>query len=282
MIEGKPSQIGAMLISLDCVLDTVQGTLAAISPTLYATNAAKGYFSRLRDEFEGISKEDFQKAYANRGAKELMLSTATPALALIIDFVKKVNTLSIHSPVAMVPRVDVNFFPFMPPEHVRESILMAIRAHVKERFDLNAICVDPKHITFDYVRVNYDHIVMYDLGPWLEAQVQDGKLERAIPNVTLMGPIINRSDEELTLDELHNRAMVAGEDFAPLFNLVLIPLEAFCSAMNPNRIKPPPPRAEAPSSGDVSKSDQEDIPNEVLPADEAEPTDEDIFGPQFS
>ena len=284
MIDGKPVQLGAMLISLDGVLDTVQGTLAAVNPTLYAKNAVSGYFTRLRDEFEGISKEDFQKAYAKRGAMELMLSTVTPAVSLITDFVKKVNTLSLHGPIALVPRVDINFFPFTPPEHVVDHILTGIRAHVKERFNLNAICVDPKEITFDYVRVNYDHVVMYDLGPWLEAQVQDGKLERGIPNVTLIGPIINRSDEELTMEELHNRAMVAGEDFAPLFNLVLMPLEVFCTAMNPAHIKPPPPRAEAPDDGvevDESKLDKEDIPIEGQPSQDFSQDGDDVFGLNF-
>lgn len=258
MIDGKPTVLGSALISLECVLDARQGALACIDKDIHNKLLADGsYFTRLKDEFPGIDPAVFKQVYDNRGAQVLAYSMVTPIVALIGDIVRKAWVMSNAGPHQIVPRIDINFFPFKAPENVRDLILKSIQYHVKDRFDLNAIYVDPKEITFDYVRVNYDHVIMYDAGPWLEAQIQDGKLERALPNVTVIGPILNRGQEDLTPDQLYNGAADVAEVYAPLFNLVLMPVEAFCCALNPQRITPPS-RPSGPEEGNMAEVKSED------------------------
>lgn len=236
MIEGKPGILGSMLISLDCILDDRAGTLDKLGLLQDAIRA--NYHNRVADVFPGISKQAFQKAYAKRGADVLARSMISPSVAIIKDFVSKHLRLNSSGPYDVDPRIEVNFYPYDAPPAIRQMILDAIVVLTNIKLNISAVYFKPEDITFDFVRYTYDHIVMYDPGPWIEAQTKDFK--RGIPNVTIICPLLNRGEEDMTAEELLNGTAEVCEAYEPLFNLVFMPSSMFSMALNPYAIDRPP------------------------------------------
>lgn len=236
MINDRAPVVAAMLVSLDCILDLRQGTLCSIDHDLYLQAVKEGYYRRTSDVFPGIDKQTFDSAYAKRGAEQIALSMMTQIPALIKDFVEKHNLLRDSGPYEKIPRVDINFYPYEMPENIREKIVTAVRALINDRCDMDAVFYSDEALSFDFVRHAYDHVVMYDAGPWLEAQSEEG-IRRAIPHVTIICPMLDKTNSGKDFHELMTGAVEVAEYYAPLFNLLLLPVETFSSAFNPYKIE---------------------------------------------
>lgn len=267
MISDRAPVVAAMLVSLDCILDVRQGTLSSIDPQLFLKAIKAGYFQRTKDVFPDIDKDTYNSAYAKRGAEALSLSMMTQVPALIKDFVEKQNLLKDSGPYEKVPRVDINFYPFDMPEHIRESIVKAVQALINDRVEMSAVYYADEHLSFDFIRHAYDHVVMYDAGPWLETQSEEG-IRRAIPHVTIISPLLDRGESGKDFHDLMQGAVDVAEYYAPLFNLVLLPVEIFSSAFNPYKIEASTPQPEGQEVQEQPEAEQS-VVEQPFPEDDA-------------
>lgn len=243
--------LACMLVELDCLFDTRLGTIAKIARDQYAQVLVSGYFSRSSDHFEGIDSKLFEESYAARDAVTLSLSMMTHVPGIIKDFATRVNITSASSPVKVKPSLHVNTYPYHIPERVEKMLTNALLSHIQEPIEISFVRYSPQDLFYDLVKFTYDHLVMYNTGAWLDAQAQEwADRERGLPDVTVMCPMIslakNKNDVPKDVSEDAN---AVAQALSPVINLFPMPVQFFCSVMDPNIVTP---EAEAPGVKDAS------------------------------
>lgn len=245
--EHNP-QHAQMLVELDAILDTRLGTIAKFGREAYVQALAGGYYFRNSDHFEGIDPVKFRQLYRERDAVTLSLSMISHVITLIKDFVARVNVVSVSAPVKKVPRVDINMYPYNPPKRVQAMMEKAIRALVKDRFDMSFVRYSPSDLHYDLVKFTYDHLVMYHLGPWLEANAEDWKRrDRGLPDVTVFFPALHMGEDKSEIpDDISVMADDVNRELSPILNPMQVPARFFCAVLDPAMLTQGSPEAEAP------------------------------------
>lgn len=228
-------QLATMLVELDSILDTRQGTLAKFGTEAYVKALTHGYYSRPSDHFVGIDPKEYFRLYRERDAVTLSMSTITHCVSVLKDFVKRVNIISASSPINKRPRIEVNTYPYNPPDKVLELLKKGLGVLINDSFDIGFVRYSPKDLHYDLVKFTYDHMVMYDIGPWLEAQAEDWKRRnRGLPDVTVITPALYHTQnyDEVT-EDVGNVADEVARTLSPLVNVLQMPIPMFCSVYNP-------------------------------------------------
>lgn len=235
-----------LLIDLDCILDTRHGTLAKFGVEALTKALTHGYFTRNSDHFYGIDPEKYFQLYRERDAVTLSMSVMSHGVSIIKDFVTRVHLVSATSPVQKVPRVEVNLYPYDPPQRVIDNLKKALTVLIDDKVDIAFVRYSPEDLHYDIVKHTYDHLCMYDIGPWLNAQGVDWeKRGRGLPDVTVFTPMLVRCEdpkdvpEDITpvIDEL-------SAALSPVLNVMFMPTHFFCTVANPfDLTKETPPQS---------------------------------------
>lgn len=261
MLSSNMSLIKAsMLVSLEEIFDLRLGTIAAhFGWPAYKRVIESGYYSRTRDVFDGIEIKDFQKAYKKKDPKALSLSTITQIPELIKDFVMKVNTVRASTPVDVkVPRIDVNFHGFNLPQEVKDSILQGLRVYIKDHCIIEDVEYSLDDLTPEFVRLSYDHWILYNISDWLEYHTHTKEWEKGgCPTVTVFLPILQHGNITEPVEDIQKESYQFAEEMTPVIQAMMIPAEAYCSAFNPFKLKDPnepiPSETEVPDSTSSSQ-----------------------------
>lgn len=246
-----PTQLACMLVELDCLLDTRAGTLARmLSAQEYAKLIVGGYSTRISDEFPGIETSAFKQQYRERDAVTLSMSMITNIVSLVKDFAARVNVISASAPVSKIPRIDINVYPYNPPQKVLDNIKKAITVLIAERCDIGFVRYTPQDLGYDLVKFTYDHMVMYDVGDWLEAHALDWQnRKRGLPDVTVFCPCMYKTPSPE--NDPMKLGMIADDmcrTLTPILNMIQIPLSMFCQVVTDKGLREikASPEAEAP------------------------------------
>lgn len=252
--DSHSPELAAMLVELDCILDTRLGTIGKFGKEEYLGALTHGYFSRTSDHFFGIDPETYQRLYRERDAVTLSMSNITHIVSVVKDFVKRVNTISATAPVIRVPRIDVNLYPYNPPQRVKDMIEESLRVLLEERVDIGFVRYSPDDLHHDLVSLNYDHLIMYDVGAWVTAQAHNWKkIGKAHPNVTLFMPILCHAKNIADVpDDVPVMAEQVDRALTPLINIMQIPVVFFSSVVNPFEAKIPSPDPEGAEERDAN------------------------------
>lgn len=247
--EHNP-QCAAMLVDISALYDMRLGTIAKFGKEAYVKALAGGYYSRRSEHFEGIDPVKYHELYRERDAVTLSMSMITNIVSLIKDFVTRVNVVSATAPVKKTPRVDINVWPLNPPKRVMDLILKALQVHIADRVDLGYVRYSPEDMHYDLIKHTYDHLIMYELGPWLSAQAEDwARRNKGLPDVTVFFPMLHRG---MNKEEIPEDITMMADDFAreiaPILNPMQLPIQFFCSVLDPWLLRPKEPGDEAPSS----------------------------------
>lgn len=227
---------GYMLVGLEEIFDLRLGTIAAFfGREKYRHVIECGYYSRTRDVFDGIDPQEFQKAYKQKSVKALSLSTITQIPELLKDFVKKVNTVAATTPVQLgIPRIDVNFHGFDMPDEVKQNILAALRIYIGDRCIIEDVNYSLGDLTPEFVRLSYDHWILYNISDWLEYHSHTKEWEKGgCPTVTLFLPALMHGDPYKEIKDFDKECELFMEAMTPVIGIRMIPSEAYSSAFNP-------------------------------------------------
>lgn len=175
-------------------LDTILDTRLGVIQTHYShliPSVLKNYQYRWRDEFEGISLEEFEYVYARRGRLELSNSIKTGMIDILLEFACETRNLSTKTPHRLRPIVELNLHPYLLPVKEEKQVMAAFRLLLNETCDIRFINVDPAIINFETVRNTYSMMAMYDGLKWLDNQcVGDKQQRRFCPEVGLLVPAL--------------------------------------------------------------------------------------------
>jgi len=190
-------QVSAVLIEMDCLMDTRMGTLVTHYSDEQVLDVLKnGYHDREFDNFHGIDYDEFHSLYRNRDKVVLKNSLRTNIMPVIDDFVRETIRNNISTPHVFIPKVIVNIYPYdltMDEQSlIRDVMVQATRNHA----DIEIVSLSYDQLTPSYLRQEVSLMVLYDYDQWLEAQTINGSFKKqACPEIGMFSPAIYKKPE---------------------------------------------------------------------------------------
>lgn len=216
-------------VDLDSLFDTRLSTLFLISPETAEKALKSGYYARSYDEFEGLSVEDYQKAYQARNLNTIRQGAVTCIVSVIRDFVKETITALLNSPLRRQAKIVVNTYPYQLTDEQAQNIIHGLAILTNKMADIEVIHMTLEELTPAYVKANFIQMAMYQYWDWLEVHsVNRNWVDTQCHHVTLYGPQLVKSKQ--AFDALKHKPNVFNdiESYTSLFiQLVLLPVHYF-------------------------------------------------------
>lgn len=213
----------ALMIELDCLLDTRISLLASYGDDILSKALEDGYHERLIDTFRDA--DNFNVDYANRTKELLKDAILTPLSSMLTEFAEKTLKLNINTPFHSNPKIIVNCYPYTLTKDEEHNVITAVVGITNEAADVELVYMTPTDITPSYVK-QLRVIVMYDYPTWLEIHSDNRLLtKQTCPEVTLISPAIYYKPF-IKADIKAFRNM--EEIVAPFIRLTLVDISNFC------------------------------------------------------
>ena len=226
------------LTELDSILDTRLGTLLALEPDKVAELLANGYHKRLKDEFVGFDMVGYREKYANRDAKVLMNSMATPMLGMLHDFVLKTLKQTLRTPFHKNPKIELNIHPYKISDELAREMMRCVAAATGGLCDVEIVDYSPAQLNPLFIKERYDVVTMYDYQVWYKEHIDSGLWGKyTCPTVTVFAPMmVKNPDVEVTqqlYDKITDDTEVIVNELRPLFQLHPLPVGFFSWVFDP-------------------------------------------------
>lgn len=218
---------------LDSLFDTRIATIHQFGIEAVEKTFTGGYCDRVSDEFEGVDKETFDKAYQSRDASTLRQAMVTPVVEVIVQFAKQTLVALVSSPFRRQPKVVINVYPYKLPEEAINGIIIGMKAATENLLDIEIVDMPLEEVTPEFIKPKFVMMAMYDYVKWLDIHSANQNLIKTqCPQITLIGPELFKSKDALKLVKF-DLAVSAMEKHASLFiKLILYPVRTFCVDMN--------------------------------------------------
>ena len=200
-MAAKEKTVARVMVMLDCLLDTRLGTLAKIDQKRAAKVLESGtYHTRESDIFPGFTKEEFDKAYAERDVETLEYSTLTECVRAINNIVKQLRTQSTTHHYQDSVEIVVNCYPYQLDKETLDDMGVAIAKWINFAHSVKLVYIPYEQLTPSYVDAQYGGMFIYDYDNWWNHHVNAFRT-KLIPHVHLWSPSIwfkePPSEEEL-------------------------------------------------------------------------------------
>lgn len=237
ILEGSDKKDGDaedIYLDLDSIIDTRLGTLAKMDQAYAVTALDSGrYHKRMIDEFDGVSKEEFRKAYAERDLDTLRMSVLSNVVFFLRRLVKdSLVSAVIHQRVEkMCFTVNVWPYNFDDPGLV-EMLIGCIRFHTYSTSSVRIISIPDEELTPEYCSKNFQIMIRYNWIDWMNKHKAFFE-KKGIPGVVLVVPEIFYeavpTEEDIHRLQLrkHNPFKMTEEITAPLVRLKHMPVSLF-------------------------------------------------------
>jgi hypothetical protein len=222
----------AILVELDCLLDTRMGILFDRNNPYNLDDylKSKQYFSREEDSFPTMSREDYEKRWKTRDRSILKDSILTGVVQEIRDSCCQLTLLKMKTPETRDIKVMINIYPYKLGVVERNKILLAMDKSLNGMAELEIVEKSYDDITVDWVRNEIDYMWMYRWWEWLELK-SDEFSKRSCVNTTLFCPrlYMDKSvlDSKVRMDRDYYFKMLS-EVSRMLIDLQFIDIEKYC------------------------------------------------------
>jgi hypothetical protein len=179
----------AIYVDLDVLLDTRMGTLALFGQDIAINVLQSGYHQRDHDNFKGVDREAYRKAYKERDVETLGRSYPTNAFKMITHFLTLMNHQTSLRPDINEPGIEVNIWPYKLDVEDAAVFEQCIRSYFRETQRVIMINKAPKDISMADVKASYKFMMKYEFAEWLEAIAEELQTVTA-PEVMLYSPAI--------------------------------------------------------------------------------------------
>lgn len=182
-------------VELDALLDTRLGTLHGINPQ-YAIDVFRnpGYYTRVSDDFSafcGVTKSEYDTAYAKRDVQTLKDSILTGACLLLNEICAKLEQQRLETPFVESVTVEVNLWPYQLDDESRFWIENAVASHLSVDVRVRSTFLAPHEVTLAHVKSVYTGMLQYNFGEWLALHCREFERVR-IPGVTVIAPKLHK------------------------------------------------------------------------------------------
>lgn len=223
-------------VDLDSLLDTRIGTLAKIDGKLaMETMLDLSYFQRDENVFKGVEKEVFKEEWTNRDKITLSLSFATMMCREIGRMVADLKMDDAEQPLRGEVRLTVNTYPYVLTEEEAKDVEDVLMHYIQDTCPVDVVRWPLENITPQMLKHDYVLLIMYDYGPWLEAQTDNFRKEQ-IPDTVLIAPKLWFQDKmtkeqlaEVYLDNFEDPLILTEMVSKGLVDLQLMDIKYWCA-----------------------------------------------------
>ena len=221
-------------LTLDSILDTRMGTLAKIDNALAASVLQSGkYHKRLIDEFDGVGKEVYKEAYAQRDLETLKRSVVTNLVFFLRRLIKDSLISSIINQKVENLCFTLNVYPydFSDPGLV-DMLVGCLRFHTYSTSSVKIVSIPDEELTPEFCQENFQIMIMYDWVNWVDKHREFFE-KKGIANIAVVVPEIftDSIPTQEDIDRLdlrkHNPFRMTEEITAALFRLKHMPVSLF-------------------------------------------------------
>lgn len=227
-------------VDLDCLLDTRQGTLLAISPAVaHEITSKESYHARESDEFYSqeygsLSVDLYEKVKEAYRQEILFKSIKTKMYLLLQELIESYVKMALTTPHVSTVTLVVNLYPYELTETQVEYLMKALIAHLGNAAAISITNFDISELTLKEVAQKYQSIIVYDPVPWLNSKSNELK-SGALKDVTVYLPKMNkvraltakeRKDLGKNIPDIYKFTEMV---FAGFVRLSYVPVEYFCA-----------------------------------------------------
>lgn len=237
-----------LYITLDSLLDTRLGVLNSINPDFAISVTSKpSYYNREIDEFKDkelgeLNPVLFKKVLeAKRGL--VLKNSFKTKMHLFLNQVCSVYVDKIlNTPGNNALELDVNTYPFSLTD---EEVAIALEGIVKmigDKVTINMVNLSHKELTMDYIRDNYNIMIMYNYHEWLNIHTEELK-KKTIIHVKLYVPMIffgslPTEQQYKELEEINNDPFELSQKMlSPVVSMEYLPISLYCADTPFNKVE---------------------------------------------
>jgi hypothetical protein len=210
---GQTGKEETIYFELDCLVDTVLGTIARMSDELATQVANNNYHSRIQNKFEGVDMEAFKALYAKRDVVTLSKSVMTDGVALMCHLAGVLREQAIKRPFHDGAAFVVNYWPYQLSTLIIEEYQKIFNAKVLGMGKVYMRSIPPARLTPKYCKDHYSMMVVYDYNSFLESNTENGNFMKCrIPEITMFAPELYFED---TLPSDQDMAKLKAEAMHP-------------------------------------------------------------------
>lgn len=237
---GQTGKEETIYFELDCLVDTVLGTIARMSPELATQVANNKYHSRIQNKFEGVDMAAFEELYAKRDVVTLSRSVMTDGVALMCHLAGVLREQAIKRPFHDGAAFVVNYWPYKLSGLIIEEYQKIFNAKILGLGRVYMRSIAPTDLSPKYCKDHYSMMVKYDYNSWLDLHAENGNFQKCrIPEVTMFAPELYFNDNlpsdedmaKLKAEAMHPFKAVEASA-SPLVELNLVDVKFF-SAFRP-------------------------------------------------
>ena len=259
------NQEQALLIELDCLLDTRLATIARISEQSAVEVLKDGYHGRKADWFEPhVDMTMYTSLYQARDVETLKLAQPTEGFRFVREMVKmyREQAVDTNSPYSGRFKIVVNTYPYQLNAELTDLIGRALAVRFGALAPCELVSLSPAELTPDAVRTRFCMLMMYEYDPWLSMHynVDPSKfttvdqmkevLKSLLLDVTLFAPAVyykkppTQDEVEEVMKDTHHPLEVIEMMGTTMIGLHLIDVTSF-SVIRPARPQTPTPTTAA-------------------------------------
>lgn len=229
-----------ILIDLDCLLDTRQGTLLTISPeAAYEITSKEDYHARESDEFTseefGTLSTELYREVSERYKQEIIFKSLKTKMYLFLqELIDGYVKLALTTPHVSTITLEVNLFPYQFTETQVEYLMKALLAHLGNAAAISIVNFDIKDIPLKAISSKYESIITYSPVDWLNSRHNELKVG-TMKELTVYLPRMN-AVRALTEQERKSLSKNVSDVykftemvFAGFIRLNYIPVEYYCA-----------------------------------------------------
>jgi hypothetical protein len=256
----------AMLIELDCLLDTRLATIRRLSKEAAVQVLQNGYHTRQADWFaDVVDMDQYTRLYKARDIETLKLAQPTEGFRFVREMVKlfRENAVETNSPYSGKIKIVVNTYPYQLNAEMSEVIGRALAVKFKAMAPVELVHLSPAELTPALVRARFCMLMLYEYDPWMSlhynvdpSKLTEDDMKRVLKSllldVTLFAPAVyykkppTQADVEQVMKDTHHPLEVIEMMGTTMIGLHLIDVTSF-SVIRPARPQTPPTTTAAPS-----------------------------------
>lgn len=228
-----------ILVMLDCILDTRQGTLLKISPDVaFEITSKEDYHARESDEFTSekfgpLSTELFESIKEKFKHEIIFSSMKTKMYLFLQELITGYASLAQSTPHVSTITVEINLYPYQFTETQVEYLMKAMIAHLGNTASISIVNFDIQSMALKEIAAKYDSIIMYNPTQWLNSrhnELKTGVLKETtlfLPKMNMVRALTDKERRDFTkkvADVYKFTEMV----FTGFIRLQYIPVESYC------------------------------------------------------
>lgn len=228
-----------ILVMLDCILDTRQGTLLKINPDVaFDITSKEEYHARESDEFTSekygkLSTVLFENIKEKFKHEIIFSSMKTKMYLFLQELITGYANLSLSTPHVSTITVEINLFPYQFTDTQVEYLMKAMIAHLGNTAAISIVNFDIQSMLLKEVASKYDCIIMYNPTNWLNSkhnELKTGVLKETTLYLPKMNTVRALSDKERrdftkNVSDIYKFTEMI---FTGFVRIKYIPVESYC------------------------------------------------------